>query len=73
MFEGFRCDRVLFTGWARDYWEKEDHAVPAVQLSGFDVPGHEVRDAVFTNCVCESEADVRMKHCRNVTVEIERA
>ena len=73
VFEHFRCDRVFFTGWARDYWEKEDHAVPAIQLSGFDVPGHEVRDAVFRQCATEGEADIRLNHCRGVSVEIERA
>lgn len=73
VFEHFRCDRVFFTGWGREYWEKEDHPVPAVQLSGFDVPGHEVRDAVFRGCASEGEAEIRLKHCREVTVEIERA
>ena len=73
VFERFTCERVFFTGWARDYWEKEDHAVPAVQLTGFDAPGHEVRDAVFRQCAAGGEAEIRLKHCRNVSVEIERA
>lgn len=73
VFERFLCRRVFFTGWARDYWEKEDHAVPAIQLSGFDVPGHEVRDAAFRQCSCQGEAEVRLSHCRQVSVEIERA
>ncbi|MBQ7655920.1 MAG: glycoside hydrolase family 28 protein [Clostridia bacterium] len=73
VFERFRCDRVFFTGWARDYWEKEDHAVPAIQLSGFPVPGHEVRDAVFRQCASAGEAEIRLQDCRNVSVEIDRA
>ena len=28
VFSGFTCERVLCTGWARDYWEKEDHVCP---------------------------------------------
>ena len=72
VFERFHCERVAFTGWARDYWEKEDHAVPVIQLSGFDTPGHEVRDVLFRQCLSEGEADVRLTHCCNVTVDIER-
>ncbi len=72
-FSDFRCERVLFSGWARDYWEKEDHAVPAVQLTGFDVPGHEVQNAAFVQCAAQGEGEVRLQYCKNISVEIESA
>ena len=69
-FSGFTCRRVRMTGWARDYWEKEDHAVPGIDLSGFDVPGYEVRRAAFLDCVLPTDGTIRLKHCKDVKLEI---
>lgn len=73
VFSGFRCERVRFTGWGRNYWEKEDHPLPVIDLTGFDTPGYEVRDAAFVQCTTEREADIRLAHCRNIAVEMEKA
>ena len=73
VFSDFRCERVRFTGWGRNYWEKEDHPLPVIDITGFDAPGYEVRDAAFIQCAAEREADIQLKHCRNVTVELEKA
>ena len=72
-FSGFRCERVHFTAWGRNYWEKEDRVLSPVELIGFDVPGYEVRDAAFVNCTVEREADIRLNHCRNISLDIEKA
>ena len=70
VFSSFRCERVMFTGWGRNYWEKEDHALPAIELRGFDEPGYEVRDAVFSQCSIAGEAEIRLKNCRNVMIDV---
>ncbi len=71
-FSGFRCEGVRFTGWGRNYWEKEDRPLTVIDLTGFDAPGYEVRDAAFLRCVCERDADIRLNHCRNITVDVEK-
>ena len=70
VFSGFTCERVRFTGWARDYWEKEDHPVPGIDLRGFDVPGYEARDMAFRRCVLDKNASVSLKQCKNVHLDI---
>lgn len=73
VFSGFSCERVRFTGWARDYWEKEDHPVPGIDLRGFDVPGYEARDMRFTDCALDGAAAVSLRHCENVAISIRKA
>ena len=73
VFGDFTCERVHLTGWARDYWEKEDHPVPGIDLSGFDVPGYEARDIRFTDCTLGEHATVRLRRCRNVRIDIRTA
>lgn len=73
VFSSFRCDRVRLTGWGRNYWEKEDRVLTAIELRGFDVAGYEVQDAAFTRCTVEREAGISLNHCRNVTLDIEKA
>lgn len=70
VFSSFRCEDVTFTGWGRNYWEKEDHALPVIELSGFDAPGYEVQNAAFLRCTAEGEAEIRLNHCRNVTIDM---
>ena len=72
-FSSFRCERVRFSGWGRNYWEKEDRLLTVIDLTGFDVPGYEVHDAAFVDCVTEREAEIRLQHCKNVSLDIEKA
>ncbi len=69
-FSFFRCERVRFTGWGRNYWEKEDHVIAAIELTGFDEPGCEVRSASFIGCTAERETQVLLRRCRDVSVEL---
>ncbi len=69
VFSGFTCERVLCTGWARDYWEKEDHVCPGIDLSGFDVEGYEATDLTFRSCTLGEGAGIALRHCKNVTIE----
>ncbi|MBQ8162535.1 MAG: glycoside hydrolase family 28 protein, partial [Clostridia bacterium] len=36
VFSGIRLLRDHFSCWARDYWEKEDHPVTGIELTGFE-------------------------------------
>ena len=72
VFSDMRCDRVHFTGWARNYWEKDLHAMPGIDLSGFDVPGYEVRNISFTDCTMGKDATVALKHCVQIHLDVEK-
>ena len=72
VFAGCRCERVHLTGWAHEYWEKEDHSLPGIDLCGFDQPGYEARDMLFRDCTLGGEGIVRMQHCENIRVEVSR-
>ena len=72
VFSDFVCERVHFTGWARDYWEREDHAVPGIELSGFDVPGHEATRMTFLDCTMGQPASVALNHCERVALDIRK-
>ena len=70
VFSDMRCDRVHFTGWARNYWEKDLHAMPGIDLSGFDVPGYEVRNISFADCTMGKDATVALKHCVQIRLDV---
>ena len=72
VFSDMRCDRVHFTGWARNYWEKDLHAMPGIDLSGFDVPRYEVRNISFTNCTMGKEASIALKYCEQIHINVEK-
>ena len=69
VFEGFTLERVRLTGWAMEYWESENHQNPAIDLTGFDVPGYEARDMVFRDCDIGEQGSIAMSRCRNITLE----
>ena len=69
VFENFSCERVNMTGWSREYWEKEDHPVPAISVAGFDVPGYEARHLCFRDCDLSRDGGIALKYCRDVTME----
>ena len=70
VFSDMVCERVHLTGWARNYWETELHSMPGIDLSGFDVPGYEVRDIVFRNCTMGKDASISLKLSRNIRLDI---
>lgn len=70
VFSDMVCERVHLTGWARNYWEKDLHAMPGIDLSGFDVPGYEVRNIRFTDCTMGEPASVALSRCRNISLGI---
>ncbi len=69
-FSDIRCERVRLTGWARNYWEQELHAMPGIDLSGFDVPGYEAENIAFVNCKMGKEASVSLKNCRRISLDL---
>ena len=72
VFADMACERVHLTGWARNYWESELHAMPGADLSGFDVPGYEARNIVFRNCTMGKDASVSLKLCRDILLDIRK-
>ena len=70
VFSDMVCERVHLTGWARNYWEKELHAMPGIDLSGFDVPGYEVRNIQFRDCTMGEPASIALSRCRDISLGI---
>ena len=66
-FSRMALRRVRLTGWAREYWEKEDHPVPAIELGGFDEEGFEAEDIVCEKCRTGG-GQISVERCRNVSV-----
>ena len=67
-FRDMVCEDVRFTGWAREYFEKEMHEVPCVDLSGFEQA--EAENLSVLRCVVPENALIRLNHCRNVRVDV---
>ena len=72
VFSDFSCEGVRMTGWARDFDEKEDHAVPGIDLSGFDETGFEAKNMRFTACALPPEGIIRLRNCENIQMDIRR-
>lgn len=64
VFEDCKFKGLHITG---NYLEKDGEMNPckAVELYGFDVPGHELNDIRF--CDCRIDGDISMRYCRRVT------
>ncbi len=72
-FSDMRCERVHFTCWAKNYWEKELHEMPCIDLGGFDGSGHQVRGVSFAACTAERTAQVLLHNCKDISLDISRA
>ena len=73
VFKDMTCERVHLTGWARNYWEPELHAMPAIDLSGFDVPGYEADNIAFVNCTLGKDASVVLHQCSRIHLDVSHA
>jgi hypothetical protein len=69
VFENVLLERVRLSGWAMEYWEKENHPSPAIDLSGFDTEGFEARNMAFRDCDIGENGTVALSRCRNITLE----
>ena len=69
VFENVLLERVRLSGWAMEYWEKENHPSPAIDLSGFDTEGFEARNMAFRDCDIGENGTVALSCCRNITLE----
>ena len=70
VFEDIGCRRVHFSGWARDYWEKEDHEVACIECTGFDEPGYEAKHLRFEECTAERGAVPVLVNCLDVRADV---
>ena len=69
-FSDIHLKRVHLTGWARNYWEKEEHAMAAIDLSGFDVPGYEASDITCEECTLGKDTGISLSHTKNIRLDI---
>ncbi len=67
-FSDMHCERVRFTGWCRNYWEKEEHDMPCIDIAGFDVPGYEAENMTFTDCEMPENAQLHLEHARKIRI-----
>ena len=44
--------------------------MPGIDLSGFDVPGYEVRNIQFRDCTMGEPASVALSRCKDISLEI---
>ena len=72
VFSDMLVKRVHFTGWCKNYWESELHAMPCIDLSGFDVPGYEAQRITFEACTSERDAEIKLRACKDVNMDIQR-
>ncbi len=72
ILEGFRFERLAILG---RYWGQggDIHQTDAIQIEGFDEPGHEIRDVVFCDCrlggVPDGSGTVELSQVHDVTFE----
>lgn len=73
-FEDFTFERVHIAG---RQFEGDEHATHAIEVVGFEKPGHEARNISFKDVTmsgCDADyGTVRLDHCQNVTFENLRA
>lgn len=71
VFEGFRFDNIYLTGMVT---EKDGSRVPckAIELCGFDKPGHALRDVAITGLKLSGDHDrqkITLHACENIELE----
>ncbi len=74
VFEKCSFEDVSILGEYYDNHKKERAHCDAIELVGFDKPGHEIRDILFRNVMLGKEGDgrkqsVSLQLCENVTLE----
>ena len=69
IFERFRFERLTLSGIAHTI-EGEVLEVPPIELEGFDIPGHALKDAVIRDChITGSIKEPVLRNCENITIE----
>ncbi|MBQ3761225.1 MAG: glycoside hydrolase family 28 protein [Clostridia bacterium] len=71
-FENISLNNCYLSGWARNYWEKEDRRIEAVDISGFG-PDHPARGIRIRNCTLGPEASIKLSACEDVTLDVRKA
>ena len=66
-FSDCSFERVRILGRALNH-EGETLDCPAIELQGFDVPGYEVENVTFRDCVIDRGSDVKMHRCRSIAL-----
>ena len=72
-FENISLTRCHLSGWARNYWEKEDRRIEAVDISGFGEDDFRARNIRIAACTLGPEATMKLAACEDVKIDIRRA
>ena len=70
--ENMLIRRCHLSGWARNYWEKENRRIEAIDLSGFDA-SCKAKNITFENCTLGEDARLRIGMCENVRIDAREA
>ena len=69
-FSDCTFDHVRMLGKSIDH-KGEMQTVPIIEAVGFDVPGYEVENVKFIDCTNESGADIVLKKCKHISINID--
>ena len=72
-FEDISLTRCHLSGWARNYWEKEDRRIEAIDISGFEKEGFRAKNISVNDCTLGPEAMLKIGAAENVKLDIREA
>ena len=72
-FENISLNRCHLSGWARNYWEKEDRRIEAIDISGFGEDDFKAKDIDIKACTLGPEAMLKIGAARNVKIDVREA
>ena len=68
-FENISLKRCYLSGWAREYWEKEEHRMAAIDISGFGEGEDRAKNITASACTLGPEAMVKLSACESVKLD----
>ena len=72
-FENISLNRCYLSGWAREYWEKEEHRMAAIDVSGFGEEEYKAKNIRVNACTLGPEALVKLSACSDVKLDFKEA
>lgn len=71
VFTQFRFDRITLTGLLLDHDYRYNECT-AIEICGFDPPGHEVRDVRFIDCLSQENTSIRIQKCQEISIDLKQ-
>ena len=69
-FENISLTRCHLSGWARNYWEKEDRRIEAIDISGFGEEDFKAKNISVNACTLGPEAMLKIGSAKDVKIDI---